>query len=405
MKAILFLGMEEQGGSRDALRAAARMGYAVHVLTTNPTLFRDADAALPEAASVQYVRPLRFRDGEAEIERLRSAGVDVAAVVSFSERHVYTACLLNDAIRGEVFTTAAYRCIRNKAAVRKRLEGLPFNPYYAILTDNHPSALGELEARLPLILKRPNSGGSRDVYLAADAAELSRAAQRLSPSKEAPALVEEYLDGPQYLTEVLVYGGSVRLVAVIRQDVEFENGKFIVKGYSIMRDRAAPLFLALEETVNAVIERIGLKNGSCHLELRCVRGNWKLVEINSRLSGGFMNRFIDAATGVDTAEAIVRMWLGGAPDVRPTRDRYAYARYVTADRAGRCRAVRGVEEARQAPGVELAFVHDVVGQPIRPPRSMADRYGCVIAVGDSAEEAEANAKAAAAMIRFEWERP
>jgi len=404
VKAILFLGMEIQGGSRDALAAAASMGYAVHVLTTNPALPRSA-AAIPEAASVRYVKPLRFRDGAAEIERLRAAGIDVAAVVSFSERHVYTACLLNDALGVGAFTTAAYRRMRDKAAVRKRLEGMPNNPYYAILTDNHPSALGELEARLPLILKRPNSGGSKDVYFATDSAELAQAANRLSPSKAAPALVEEYLDGPQYLTEVLVYEGAAHLVAVIRQDVEYEGGKFIVKGYSIVRDRASPSFRSLEEAAAAIVERIGLRTGSCHLELRFVRGTWKLVEINSRLSGGFMNRFIHIATGVDTAAATLRMWLGEEPDVQPTRDRFAYARYVTADRAGRCRAVQGVEEARQAPGVEEAFMRDVAGRPLHPPRSMADRYGCVIAVGDSAEEAEARAKAAAAMIQFEWEQP
>jgi len=67
--------------------------------------------------------------------------------------------------------------------------------------------------------------------------------------------------------------------------------------------------------------------------------------------------------------------------------------------------VRGVEEARELPGIELVRVYRRPGYVFGPLRRGADRAGAVLAVGDSRGEALARAAAAADAIRFEVAAP
>jgi hypothetical protein len=63
--------------------------------------------------------------------------------------------------------------------------------------------------------------------------------------------------------------------------------------------------------------------------------------------------------------------------------------------------VRGLEEAAELEGVELALVYRQPGYVFMPLRRGADRAGAILAVGESREEALANAAAAAELVRFE----
>jgi hypothetical protein len=63
--------------------------------------------------------------------------------------------------------------------------------------------------------------------------------------------------------------------------------------------------------------------------------------------------------------------------------------------------VRGVEEARALPGIELVRVYRRSGFVFGPLRRGADRAGAVLAAGDSREQALERAAAAADAIRFE----
>ena len=65
---------------------------------------------------------------------------------------------------------------------------------------------------------------------------------KLYPSQK--IVLDEYLDGPQYLVEVLVHNGNINIVAIIKQEIT-KNIKFIVTGYAIELNLESELYKKL----------------------------------------------------------------------------------------------------------------------------------------------------------------
>lgn len=78
-------------------------------------------------------------------------------------------------------------------------------------------------------MKSPKSTGSKDVLLVKNKDQLILSIQSLLnklPNEE--ILLEEYIDGPQYLVEILVQDGKVHIIAVIEQEITFLNALLLL---------------------------------------------------------------------------------------------------------------------------------------------------------------------------------
>lgn len=156
----------------------------------------------------------------------------------------------------------------------------------------------------------------------------------------------------------------------------------------------------LLDTAKEIINRLGLENGNCHLELRHTNGKWKLIEANPRISGGIMNSLIKEAYGFNYAEQIIKVYLGMEPSIPKNREETVYAHYMTVDSIGELITVTGNNKALKVPGVVDVFIKAKKGQLLMPPLSMANRYGYVLAKGKTKEEAKQIAIEAARFIEF-----
>lgn len=94
------------------------------------------------------------------------------------------------------------------------------------------------------------------------------------------------------MIEACVYNGEVHIIAVLEQEISFLE-RFIVTGYSLLGEMDEAFYNDIYKTVCLILERFEMDNGSCHLEMRLINNEWKLIEINPRISGGAMNRIID----------------------------------------------------------------------------------------------------------------
>ena len=155
-------------------------------------------------------------------------------------------------------------------------------------------------------------------------------------------------------------------------------------------------------SVTSIIHEIGLENGSCHLEMKLVQGEWKLIEMNPRMSGGVMNIVIEAGTGINLIEEIVTMNLGRPPSLKKSREQFVYAHYITVRRQGRLLKVYGEKQAWEHEGVKYVWIKPALGSVITTPYSMGNRYGCIITTSDSLKKAK-ELLAAAKEIKFYME--
>ena len=257
-----------------------------------------------------------------------------------------------------------------------------------------------MEKYLPLVLKSPKSNGSKDVILATNLLEFKKGLTELNKvSDKDPILVEEYIDGRQYLAEIIVYKGKLTIVCILEQDV-IRKKRFIVLGYQFPANLSSDQYADLEIAINTIIEEIGLENGSCHLEFRYVNKEWKLIEINPRISGGAMNNIIFHGTGINYVKEIVKLHLGKEPIIETNGTEYVYVRYVTVETKGVLLKVTGKNRAKKQDGVKEVYVKPRKGSILTPPLSMGDRYAYVLATAKSQEEAKQLALQALKEIKF-----
>lgn len=402
MKTIVFIESNQFGTSKEAITIAKRMGYCVLLFTAkrnpiNTSTFPDVDHF------VFFYSLFNKNKLIEEINAFQKNGYQICACLSFLDPYISYAAKLAKQLGLFGLSIEALSVMENKIFVRETLKGLSSSPFFAVFMPNTPINIfaKEYEPYLPFIIKSPASNGSKDVMLVKNLDELKKGLHSLQKKMQnpLPILIEEYLLGPQYLIEVLVHNGKTTIVGVIEQEI-LEGDAFIVIGYHFPASIKEEELSSLLECVNDIINQLGLTDGSCHLEMRLAQGGWKLVEINPRMSGGAMNIMIEEGTGINLVEEILKMNLGEQPSLEKTRNQHVYTQYVTINTSGRLLKVTGEERARNHKGIQYVYVKPVEGSILTIPFSMGNRYACVVAAADSAEQAKASAIEAAQEIRF-----
>jgi biotin carboxylase len=399
MRTIVFIETNKSGSSREAIKAAERLGYFT-VLLTNKQKFIHQRTEFPDVHQMILVEISDYDNLKENIIKLQKQGKRIKGILSFVHSYVHVAAALSEEFCSSVVSADSILKMENKVLTRELLKDLPMSPHYDIYTpdDSLKNFIDKHKIYLPLIVKSPTSAGSKDVLLANNEKELKLAIQNLIQKNE-QILLEEYLTGPQYLIEVLVHNGKVHIIAIIEQKITFLQ-RFIVTGYCLLPDIDLSLYNSILETVSSILKAFQMKNGACHLEMRLVNGVWKLIEINPRISGGAMNRIIEIGYGINLVEETIKLLLGNEPNLTKKHSKYVYAHYFTVDSRGKLIKVTGKNRCSQYPGVEEVYIKPRQGQILRPPLSMGDRCGYILVSSDVKEEAERIAMKAASKIRF-----
>ena len=393
----------KSGSSREAIRSAEKLGYFTVLFTTNKKLLRQRDE-FPDVHKMLLVDLTNLEVIRNAIESIQCNGLIIESIVSFVDPYVYLAAKLSEEYCSTILSTDAIKAMENKITTRKVMEDSPYSPKFIKLEGN------ETEEKIsstikqypyPLMVKSPLSTGSKDVLKVENDEELFKSINLLKNKyPELPILIEDYIDGPQYLVEAIVVNGDIHIIAIFEQEiVQFK--RFIITGYNLLHDEVEKnLVETIQEGVKDIIESFEMDNGACHLEIRMNGDYVKLVEINPRVSGGAMNRMIEIAYGINLVEETLKLTLGFTPELTRKWEKHVFTQYVTISRNGILEKVTGKKRASLCPGVEEIYIKPKKGTLLSPPESMGQRYAYIIATGDTSEQAKENAKIAAKEIEF-----
>ncbi|PIC66650.1 biotin carboxylase [Sporosarcina sp. P21c] len=400
MNTILFVETTKSGSSREAIKAAERLGYATVLLTENAR-FIDQREEFPEVTQMIHMDSITEETIREHIHAIQKLGFKLKGIFSFVDPFVsMTAHLANEFCHSKI-SADAYLKMEDKALTRTALATNEATPNFMIFepSTDLKQFISEQET-FPLIVKSPFSKASRDVYLVEDRKEMTRVMKSmLKANPNQQIVIEEYLDGPQYLVELVVVEGKLHPVAVIKQDIQ-KDLKFIITGYEIQLSLERNLYAKLIKAVESICNDLGAKNVACHLELRYVRDTWKLIELNPRISGGAMNRMIEEAYGINLMEETLKLSMGEEINLKRKHENHIYTHYITVNAYGTLLKVTGKNYAKKHEGVREVYVKPRKGTFMTPPISMGSRYGYVIASGETASKAKRNALHAAKNIKF-----
>ena len=400
MKTIIFIGTNKSGSSREAIKAAEQMGYFTVLFTNNVKQIKQREEYTDVHAMI-HVDIQNFNEMKQEINKLKSRGNDIKGIVSFVDSHVHTASVLCDEFCKNNLSSKAIHIMENKEETRMTLRNHNLTPKFVIIFPNEPFDIRKIaNIPFPVIVKSPNSTGSKDVLFAENPEQVKKHIEKLQEKNEKEAvIVEEFVEGEQYLVEVLVFNYKTLIAGIIKQEVT-KGKRFIITGYNVLANVPTPLKTEIEGVVNEISSFFNMMNGALHLELRRSRNGWKLIEMNPRVSGGAMNKMLFAAFGYNLVEESLKLFLGKTPSLIPKYQNYVFTQYIIVSQKGILEKVTGKSRARKSEGVVEVYVKPRKGTRLTPPLSMGHRYAYVIAKGDSAEEARRFAKKAAAEINF-----
>ena len=399
MKTIVFIGSQKSGSSREGIKAAEELGYYT-VLFTNRINFLEKREEFPDVHLMQWCDLENIEEIENAITDLISKALKICAVVSFVDSYCHVACLMHDKFCGETFSTEAIGTMENKILSREALAQSPYCPSFISLSKDSTYSEKQIKSYLPVIMKSPNSTGSKDVFKIGTYNRFKYQIEKLfSKYPKDAVLLEEFIDGPQYLVETIFYKNELNIIAIIEQEIIF-NKRFIVTGYNLVTNPSSDFYDNLKIAVESIAKCHGMISGPCHLEMRYVNNQWKLIEINPRISGAGMNKLIQIGLGINLVKETLKFALGKDFDIKPKYKIPCFAQYLIISETGILEKVLGKNQATKSTGVKAVYIKPRKGVLLTPPISMGNRYAYVIATGASEEEAKKNAKQAAAKIHF-----
>ncbi|WML39223.1 ATP-grasp domain-containing protein [Neobacillus sp. OS1-2] len=401
MKTIVFIGTNKSGSSREAVKAAERLGYFT-VVFTNKEKQLEQRKEYPDVHEMIFVDTNNLSEMKVEIKKLRLKGKDIKIIVSFIDSNVHSASVLSDEFCQNHTSSEAIAKMENKEGTRFFLKDQPYTPEFLIITQGNPIPFETIDEKLtfPVIMKSSKSTGSKDVLFVETKEHLEKQFVKLQEKNpDETIIIEEYIDGNQYLVEALIYNNQIMIAGIIEQEIT-QGKRFIITGYGVHADVPNQIKGGIEQVLQSIMEQFGIKNGALHLELRLTNDGWKLIEINPRISGGAMNEMILAAFGFNLVEETLKLYLGKSPSLIPRFSNYVFTQHLIVSKKGILEKVTGKKKAKQSPGIIKVYVKPKKGTKLTPPLSMGHRYAYVIATGASLEEAKRLAKNAASEITF-----
>ncbi|OIJ93030.1 hypothetical protein BIV25_26035 [Streptomyces sp. MUSC 14] len=145
-----------------------------------------------------------------------------------------------------------------------------------------------------VVVKPPSSAGSDNVWVCGTAAEVAAACRTVLDAPNffgepnGVALVQDYLDGEEYLVNSVSRDGDHRVVEVWRSVRLPGPDGACLYDFQEPLSYDAPGVAAVVSYVRQVLDALGVRNGAGHSELRVTAAGPVLLETGARLCGGVL---------------------------------------------------------------------------------------------------------------------
>ena len=274
---------------KPAILSAKEAGFTVHVI--------DAD---DKAVSIPYADTFRkidlkdkdgilayakeLQSGEGGLAAVFTAGTDFSASVSYvCEKLGLSAHSYQAAVNASV-KTVMRQCFEDAK--------VPSPAFVRVGADDVKDGLLEtvlVKMTFPLVVKPVDNMGARGCRMVRNKTDFLPAVEvAVKCSRTGYAIVEEYMEGPEFSIDALVY-----------------NGTFTVTGFAIRHIKYPPYFIEVGHTMPAALDKkmhdelisvfalgakaLGLSCGAAKADIKYTNKGPMIGEIAGRLSGGYMS--------------------------------------------------------------------------------------------------------------------
>ena len=390
----------------EGIRLAKEMGLHVVVSDLNPdapgfALADDRVMASPGDVEGTMVAALRYHRSVRSIDGILSVVADVPVTVASVALELHLPGI----------PLQAAQLGMNKFDMKLRLHSDKVSiPWFSEVEGLAHLARLVAEQEKALVIKPIDSRGSRGVLRLGRKVDLEwayRIARAQSPSGR--VMVEHYLDGPQISTQALVVNGVAHTVGLSDRNYEHLETyapHFIENGGRLPSYLPEKNLFAIRELMQRAADSLKIENGVLKGDLVVHQDRPCLIELATRLSGGFFaTHQIPLCNGIRPVEIAILLALGNPVPMELLQPRFQreVVRRLLLPRPGRIQSIAGVDRAKAITGVAEVIVTVKPGDVIHPPHHSGSYAGTVMAVADTRKLAEARCREAEGLIRIETE--
>ena len=234
----------------------------------------------------------------------------------------------------------------------------------------------------PLVVKPVDNMGARGVRRVDNEAELIDAlGKAIAFSRSERAIVEEYLDGPEFSLDSLVYDGEVEIYGMADRHIYFPP-YFIEMGHTMPTDVSEEIKALVVDTFKEGIKALGINNGAAKGDIKFSRGKAWIGEIAARLSGGFMSGWTyPYSAGRSAVRNALLCCVGEKPRFEEKEDTRFSAERAFISIPGKIAGLENLDTAHNMQMVKDLFILKDEGDRVDFPRNNVEKVGNIIASG------------------------
>ena len=254
-----------------------------------------------------------------------------------------------------------------------------------------------------LIVKPSRNSGSRGVTKLSKGyseSEFRVAVDRaISESRDRSAMIEQFVDGPEFSVEIIVWNKEVHVLQVTDKKTT-EAPYFVELGHSQPSMFPKEIVEAVKRAAVMGVKALEVNNCACHAEIKVQDGQTYIMEIGARLGGDFIStELTHLSTGIDMVAAAIKVALGEKPNLEPIAKPQGVAiRYFT-PKPGKLVSINNMEVLNDAHIYDAEIYHQV-GDTIPEVKSSLDRSGHVIVTDRTVQDAIERAEQIIKDIKF-----
>lgn len=381
----------------DVIEKAKSMGYYVLAVDGNPKApgFNVADKAI--CADIV--------NEETMLKIARDEHVD-GVIHPCSEVSMAVMGRINDELGLSGISREQAICATNKHLMRKAFEKGNAPSPKSILAQDAEDAWSRLQNEFDTnaILKPSRNSGSRGIAKVSrnmDKGDFIRAYdESLSESRDHSVLIEQFIEGPEFSIEMIVWQGDIHVLTVTDKKTTGAP-HFVELGHNQPSCFSATDVETLKAAAVAGVKALGVNNCACHAEAKLMNGKAYLMEVGARLGGDFIStELTHLSTGIDMVAAAIDVALGVEPDLSAKEEPKGVCVRYFCPKPGKLVSISNTEVLNN-PHVYLWEIYPKEGDVIPAVTSSLCRSGHVIVTEKTPQKAIELAERLIESVKFE----
>lgn len=381
----------------DVIEKAKSMGYYVLAVDGNPKApgFNVADKAI--CADIV--------NEETMLKIARDEHVD-GVIHPCSEVSMAVMGRINDELGLSGISREQAICATNKHLMRKAFEKGNAPSPKSILAQDAEDAWSRLQNEFDTdaILKPSRNSGSRGIAKVSrnmDKGDFIRAYdEALSESRDHSVLIEQFIEGPEFSIEMIVWQGEIHVLTVTDKKTTGAP-HFVELGHNQPSCFSDADVETLKAAAIAGVRALGVNNCACHAEAKLMNGKAYLMEVGARLGGDFIStELTHLSTGIDMVAAAIDVALCVEPDLSAKEEPKGVCIRYFCPKPGKLVSISNTEVLNN-PHVYLWEIYPKEGDVIPAVTSSLCRSGHVIVTEKTPQKAIELAERLIESVKFE----